>query len=668
MPERGVGAAVTGDDGVGADEEGATIMRDPNDERNKAELMAATTAAKGASSMAPGGGDLASTTFVVPPGLTAAATADDSVDILRGLPKAPSSRARRHVRSTTAPEISRAGGGGRALLPASRQKPLVKLTAQQQQQHRALQQRERQRHFHRDLSESDNLAAYARPGDVFVAEFPDSWIERGLQKVRAMAGGDGAGTAGVRAVDSNGAGDADGSMALALASSRGAAARLEQKNAPSMAQFGSQCSLMWQWSDAEAQRDPNWFGTVIIRLLPLLDPRQLYFIAGLVVIKQYKDFVGLLPLKLARRIFDFLSVRDLVSASQVCRRWHEVANDNQLWYRKCRQRITFPIEGCSSAVLREPIQWKAVYMEQAKLKRNLLSSKYNVRTFSQHTNRVLSVTMDATRIVSGSVDRTVKVWSIKTGEVLHNLRGHKRGVWCVQLYLKNTLVSGSFDAAIIVWNLVTGTIERTLTGHRQAVWCLRVGSRKSFLVASGSCDSSIKLWEGHTGYCRRTLLGHHSAVYCLELDEPNNMLYSGSGDKTVRVWNTESGVCLHEISLFTNAVMCLSLNNGILAAGSWDTIYLVRPRESEVLRKLTGHYGRVEDLSLKQAKVNSMGRITGVVVSASRDKTLRKWDLSTGRCIQAFRGHTGSVNALAFESMRIASASDDHSLKVWEMG
>jgi WD40 repeat protein len=55
--------------------------------------------------------------------------------------------------------------------------------------------------------------------------------------------------------------------------------------------------------------------------------------------------------------------------------------------------------------------------------------------------------------------------------------------------------------------------------------------------------------------------------------------------------------------------------------------------------------------------------------SASRDLTLKLWDLKTGRALRTLEGHSASVNCVAVtaDETRAVSASDDYTLKVWDL-
>jgi F-box/WD-40 domain protein 7 len=68
----------------------------------------------------------------------------------------------------------------------------------------------------------------------------------------------------------------------------------------------------------------------------LYEPSVLYFF--LVIEPRFqRDFISLLPPELALHVLSKLEPKDLVSATQTCRTWRQLADDNTIWRQKCRE-------------------------------------------------------------------------------------------------------------------------------------------------------------------------------------------------------------------------------------------------------------------------------------------------------------------------------------------
>ncbi|KAJ3211676.1 hypothetical protein HDU67_004355 [Dinochytrium kinnereticum] len=138
-----------------------------------------------------------------------------------------------------------------------------------------------------------------------------------------------------------------------------------------------------------------------------------------------------------------------------------------------------------------------------------LQTKQQIRSFSGHNDQVqsLHISLPHTRnplratseskggdakLVTASLDKTVKVWSIDTGECLKTLFGHEEGVWCVS---SDTLriVSGSNDRKIILWDLESGTSMYTLNGgHTLPVSCCYLTDTK---IVTGGEDGILCMFD-----------------------------------------------------------------------------------------------------------------------------------------------------------------------------
>ena len=98
-------------------------------------------------------------------------------------------------------------------------------------------------------------------------------------------------------------------------------------------------------------------------------------------------------------------------------------------------------------------------------------------------------------IVSGSYDKSVRVWDALSGVELKVLNGHTEGVWSVAFSSDGThIVSGSDDRSVKVWDALSGVELKVLNGHTDIVWSVAFSSDGAHIV-SGSYDGSVRVWD-----------------------------------------------------------------------------------------------------------------------------------------------------------------------------
>jgi WD40 repeat protein len=111
------------------------------------------------------------------------------------------------------------------------------------------------------------------------------------------------------------------------------------------------------------------------------------------------------------------------------------------------------------------------------------------------------------------------------------------------------VVSGSYDRSVRIWNAVTGECEVVLEGHSDLVTSVAFSNDGSRVV-SGSWDKSVRIWNAVTGECEVVLEGHSNRVRSVAFSNDGSRVVSGSGDKSVRIWNAVTGEC--EVVLNSN--------------------------------------------------------------------------------------------------------------------
>ncbi|GAA6005490.1 hypothetical protein JCM11491_003659 [Sporobolomyces phaffii] len=362
--------------------------------------------------------------------------------------------------------------------------------------------------------------------------------------------------------------------------------------------------------------------------------------------------------------------------------------------------------------------WKHVYCERLAIERNWRRGTCIATVLSGHTDSItcLQVAEDLPHpafpvLMTGSWDRSVRIWNLETGKEVGVLRGHTRGVRALQ-FDATKLVTGSMDSTLKIWNWRTGECMRTLRGHRDAVICLTYDKQ---LLVSGSGDSTIRVWDFGTGEVY-TLRGHSEWVNSValwdskadgcdpspnatgevgaptsnpELAKQSNMgkyLFSASDDATVRVWDLYSRTCVRVLSGHVAQVQSLK----VFVVPTSETLGDSNPVRSNLLHP-PATTPNAEDGPLSTGPSCSTNRLPAgnlnlappsstsaqpdfefsgdrkpFVVSASLDNTIRVWDVEKAQCMRTGFGHLEGVWDVDVDKLRIVSASHDRTLKIWD--
>jgi disulfide oxidoreductase YuzD len=120
----------------------------------------------------------------------------------------------------------------------------------------------------------------------------------------------------------------------------------------------------------------------------------------------------------------------------------------------------------------------------------LLNRKSERNRLEGHDNYVNSVNFspDGKTLVSGSWDKTIKLWDVETGQEIRTLKGHDNYVRSVNFSPDGkTLVSGSGDGTIKLWNVETGEEIRTLQGPGSYVTSVNFSPDGKTLVSGSGC-------------------------------------------------------------------------------------------------------------------------------------------------------------------------------------
>lgn len=281
-----------------------------------------------------------------------------------------------------------------------------------------------------------------------------------------------------------------------------------------------------------------------------------------------------------------------------------------------------------------------------------------------HNGRVTCVAALADRrVVSGSEDQTLRVWDTATGQCLQTLVGHEYEVAFVSGFPDGRVVSGSIDSTVRVWDASTGQCLQILSGHKYGITSMIVLPDGRVVSGGGgfsSSESLLRVWDVTTGQCLQTLVGHSESVRCMTV-LPDGHVVSGSDDNTLRVWDATTGQCLQTLVGHSKCVRCVAvLPDGHVVSGAEDnTLRVWDVTTGECLKILSDHTGEVDYLAIIP---------DGRMVSGSEDNSLRVWDAITGQCLEILEGHKSGIICLGIlPDGRVVSGASDQTIRIWTL-
>mmetsp|Transcript_8772 Transcript_8772/g.12995 ORF Transcript_8772/g.12995 Transcript_8772/m.12995 type:complete len:625 (+) Transcript_8772:32-1906(+) len=152
-----------------------------------------------------------------------------------------------------------------------------------------------------------------------------------------------------------------------------------------------------------------------------------------------------------------------------------------------------------------------------------------------------SLSKDNKWLLTGSADKTIRLWHQRTVSPVVVYSSHEYAVWDVSFSPINYMfASASHDQTAQLWTTDRVSPVRILAGHHDDVECVRFHPNGNY-VATASADSTCRLWDINSGEQVRLCLGHQQGVSCLAFSDNGKYLASGGVDGSIYIWSLESG-------------------------------------------------------------------------------------------------------------------------------
>lgn len=305
-------------------------------------------------------------------------------------------------------------------------------------------------------------------------------------------------------------------------------------------------------------------------------------------------------------------------------------------------------------------------------------------------------TPDGRQLVSGSIDKTIRVWDLATGKTVRILRGEiapgdpgkiygvalsPDGKWLAAA--GSMPVPGKDGHYIRLYDFASGRLVARLEGHEEEVYAVAFSHDGRYLI-SGSADKTAIIWD--LGILSRVtneaapsgapvtlrpwhrLRGHRDYVFGVAFTPDGKRAVTSSDDHDLRLWRVESGEQIARMTGHNNKVESLDIAaDGTIASGDDNG-------EIRLWDGKTGAFRRVlvrEDRAVGDLSFSPDGKrlLTGVGFQRAKNDC-HVYDIASGREIVSYSGHNNVVFATAISPdgrWAATAGGDNHEIHSWDL-
>ena len=288
---------------------------------------------------------------------------------------------------------------------------------------------------------------------------------------------------------------------------------------------------------------------------------------------------------------------------------------------------------------------------------------FRIGVMKGHTQSVTACTANKSgkSIVSVSLDMSIRVWDGKDGKFVSVLKspGSVSQINCVSFHPEGQLVIiGCWDSTLKIWDTFNKKKLKVLKGHSTSVQaCMYLSTTH---VVSAALDGEVRIWSARSGIAVGIINGHSAPINSICSTPNGQYVVTASNDKLAKVWSGNLGIPVYNLGVQSHH-------------GIGHCLFFDRAKQTVTVGYHDGFVTKFNLLTgaqtftqkIHDAAVIAIQIINEIHITASSDRNIKIWTLSSLPSSIVLAGHKGPITAAQWTSNCFASASDDLTILLW---
>ena len=274
-------------------------------------------------------------------------------------------------------------------------------------------------------------------------------------------------------------------------------------------------------------------------------------------------------------------------------------------------------------------------------------------------------------ILAGFRRGQLALLNLSNGKTIQKFKGHTGTIRAIAIHPDGQIAaSGADDKIVRLWKIKNGAAIGVLRGHTDKILSLTFSADGKHLL-SGGADKTVRVWEVSNKISTRVYEGHRGGVGAIITLPGKPIVFSASNSakdrSTIKIWNYDNGVPLgslrgHRAPIYS---LVISPDGTKLISGSKDKtirIWDIKQKKSiKTFGIIDGHRGAI--------RVLVMSKDGRSIVSGADDRTIIVWNAQTGDIVKKIEEHKGKITGLALshDGKSVISSSRDKSIRMWSL-